>query len=330
MLTNLRLQNYPAIQFGSAEEWSDFLSLLSIPLQVETPDRRAPAWRVNAVQLEDIWVSFGTNGSALDIVQAVAGEGFTLLVPQAGNATLEVGGQTIGVSAAHAAVIDLSRPSRLHIEDDTSFKTIALRIPQGIVEKHLSALHGRNIRGPITFEQRLDLSSGAGAVLARLTDTMVTGLEADLLRHAPIAISNLTQALLGLLAETGRHQASDQVSRPVASIAPRHVRRAIDFMRANLDKPLVIAEVALACHTSVRSLQGGFREFRDTTPLAYLRQLRLEAVRAELVDPSGSRPVAEIAVKWGFAHLGRFSAEYREAFGELPSETARRARRRGK
>ena len=330
MLTNLRLQNYPAIECGSAEEWADFLGRQFAPAHVETPDRRPPAWRLHGTQLGDLWLAFGTHGSALDVVRSNAGEGFCLHVPQAGSATLEIGGQTTKVSPAHAAVIDFSRPSRFHIGDDTSFKTIALRVPQGIVEKHLSALHDRSIRGPITFEQRLDLSTGAGAVLARLTDTIVTGLESDLLRHAPIATSNLTQALLGLLAESGRHQASDQVSRPVASIAPRHVRRAIDFMRANLDTPLVIAEVALACHTSVRSLQSGFREFRDTTPLAYLRRLRLEAVRAELVDPSGSRPVAEIAVKWGFAHLGRFSAEYRDAFGELPSETARQVRRDGK
>jgi len=55
---------------------------------------------------------------------------------------------------------------------------------------------------------------------------------------------------------------------------------------------------------------------------AYLRRLRLEEVRAELVaaDPSQQTVVA-VAARWGFHHHGRMTAAYRELYGELPSTT---------
>jgi transcriptional regulator GlxA family with amidase domain len=60
--------------------------------------------------------------------------------------------------------------------------------------------------------------------------------------------------------------------------------------------------------------------------MAYLRGVRLDRVHLELVsDPR--RSVTEVATDWGFFHPGRFAHQYRERFGALPSETARRARR---
>ena len=59
--------------------------------------------------------------------------------------------------------------------------------------------------------------------------------------------------------------------------------------------------------------------------MSYLRDARLDRVRAELADLTGAPgvKVTEVAMKWGFHHLGRFSAAYRQRFGESPSETLR-------
>jgi AraC-like DNA-binding protein len=57
-----------------------------------------------------------------------------------------------------------------------------------------------------------------------------------------------------------------------------------------------------------------------------LRMVRLEHIRAELQSAEPNEKIIDIAYKWGVAHLGRFAAEYRARFGELPSETLRQAR----
>ncbi len=89
-----------------------------------------------------------------------------------------------------------------------------------------------------------------------------------------------------------------------------------------------MTELAVEVSLSVRSLQDGFRRSLDTTPMAYLRRLRLEKVHDELVAAEpGSVRVTEVAARWGFVHLGRFAAAYRSEFGERPSDTARSAAR---
>lgn len=75
---------------------------------------------------------------------------------------------------------------------------------------------------------------------------------------------------------------------------------------------------------SVRGHQEAFRRTLDTTPMACLRQQRLERVREELlVTALGTVSVTEVTTRWGFIHLGRFAASYRAAFSENPSDTLR-------
>ena len=61
------------------------------------------------------------------------------------------------------------------------------------------------------------------------------------------------------------------------------------------------------------------------TPKHYIRNKKLEKVHACLIDPTAKvRNVTEVALDYGFLHLGRFSESYKSTFGELPSDTLRR------
>ncbi|MFJ6576984.1 helix-turn-helix domain-containing protein [Streptomyces sp. NPDC091368] len=62
----------------------------------------------------------------------------------------------------------------------------------------------------------------------------------------------------------------------------------------------------------------------DSTPLAHLRRVRLALAHADLraAEP-GTATVASVAMRWGFAHPGRFAAAYRSAYGRAPSSTLR-------
>lgn len=60
--------------------------------------------------------------------------------------------------------------------------------------------------------------------------------------------------------------------------------------------------------------------------MAYLKQVRLEGVDAELRVAASAQTIAEIARRWCFGHMGQFAQDYRKAFGRLPSQTHRAAR----
>lgn len=103
------------------------------------------------------------------------------------------------------------------------------------------------------------------------------------------------------------------------------VRRAAAHIEAHAHLPLQLSEIAAVAGTSVRALQYGFRRHLDTTPLGYLRQVRLEHARQDLqhADPTRGDTVSAIAERWGFANAGRFASAYRSAYGMNPSHTLR-------
>ena len=102
------------------------------------------------------------------------------------------------------------------------------------------------------------------------------------------------------------------------------VRRAVAYLDEHVAEHVTLPEVAEAARLSVRSVQHVFRRHVGTTPLAYLRDRRLDAVRLELIasDPADTT-VADVARRWGFAHLSRFSQAYHARFGEYPRVTIR-------
>jgi len=137
--------------------------------------------------------------------------------------------------------------------------------------------------------------------------------------------------------ESRRHQVRDAImnqlldllpAEPPVELAPsarkRLVDRACEYALSHLDEPLTILDLCRHLGASRRKLQYCFQETLEINPLAYLRALRLNAVRRELLGSVASTSVQDAATRWGFWHLSRFSSEYREMFGELPSQTLNR------
>lgn len=103
------------------------------------------------------------------------------------------------------------------------------------------------------------------------------------------------------------------------------VQRVIDYLQVHA---VLLPDMQTLCRVSElseRSLEYGFQEHLGITPTRYLRNLRLNGARLELLNVIDNRiKVSDIALKWGFLELGRFSGEYKFLFQELPSHTLRR------
>lgn len=113
--------------------------------------------------------------------------------------------------------------------------------------------------------------------------------------------------------------------------APRPYRRADlvstakAYIMANLDQPLTLAQICQAVCISQRSLQYGFQDMLGMGPMAFVKVQRLHGIRRALLyaDPK-PETVASIAHQWGFFSLGHFSRDYKNLFGESPSQTLKR------
>ena len=95
-----------------------------------------------------------------------------------------------------------------------------------------------------------------------------------------------------------------------------------DQVFQHMDGNISISSLAKQYKVSEQTLRNSFKSLFGFTPNLFLRLLKLNIVRQELQksDP-GQSTVSKIAFKWGFRHMGQFSAYYTELFGENPSLT---------
>ena len=117
-----------------------------------------------------------------------------------------------------------------------------------------------------------------------------------------------------------------EASMDTERVVPRAVAKAIRFMRDNLTAHLTVGEIAIAAATPERTLRRQFRRFTGQSPVAFHRNLRLDAARRALHDDHTDTDITAAAGTHGFSHFGHFTAQYRRRFGELPSETLRSTR----
>ncbi len=110
--------------------------------------------------------------------------------------------------------------------------------------------------------------------------------------------------------------------------AKKLVYQAIEYMIGALDRHICpsIVDICIDLKISQRNLQYSFKKILDLTPNSYLYHLRLNRVRSQLLKPDhASVTVTQIASYWHFWHLGRFSKDYQQLFGELPSTTLKQS-----
>ncbi|MCA8001647.1 helix-turn-helix domain-containing protein [Burkholderia metallica] len=109
------------------------------------------------------------------------------------------------------------------------------------------------------------------------------------------------------------------------------VRRVHDYVIDHPEAPVDVLSLCAQLRVSRRTMQNSFQSVVQTSPLHYVRSLRLSQVRRILLDTrQADLSISDAAARWGFIHLGHFANAYNAQFGELPSTTARRSARGAK
>ncbi|OXM51495.1 helix-turn-helix transcriptional regulator [Amycolatopsis alba] len=213
---------------------------------------------------------------------------------------------------------------------DTRFQTrydhpdiLLLRMGRQLVADTMRERLGEAPTSPLRFDPLI--TSGMDqwiTLLQTFSDTAVSGL----FDRSPLAASHFEKLLLHGLLDTQPHSLSGELAEDRPRSRSAAVRRAMTYCEEHAAEPVSIGELAMATRISVRALQLAFRTELGLTPLEYLRRIRLDHVHQDLLAIARGRAegtVTDVALRWGFTHLGRFSGLYRSTYGKLPSETAR-------
>jgi AraC-like DNA-binding protein len=171
----------------------------------------------------------------------------------------------------------------------------------------------------------LDLTEPVGATLARNVTSVFHELQA-LGRSglSKLAKANFDEILVGLAAVSISPTVRNYVGDKPKSSGSQSVRRAREYIHAHAADPISLSELAARLGVGLRALQLAFRREVGCSPREYLTTCRLEVARSRLLSAEEGATVTQIALECGFSDMTVFSRNYREQFGENPSETLRR------
>lgn len=266
-------------------------------------------------------------GMPVEIRSPGAASCFCIQFPLTGSVQVSCGGEEIAAGADLAAVPAPSRPLFMRWTEPSPH--LIIRVDREPVEGALRGYLGTGDEKPILTNLGLDLSGEAGirwrSILQLLLAEIGAGEGTPFRETRTAALHDLVISSLLLSHPNSQWEALHTYQSPAGS---PYVRRAIDYVRANLFGPLTTALIAHEVGISVRALQAGFAREVGCTPTAYVREQRLSWVRERLLgtEPDSEVTVTEIALHGGFPHLGRFSQLYKRRFGESPSDTLCRTR----
>src|SRR5450830_1061455 len=209
--------------------------------------------------------------------------GFALVhMTLSGTAEIESDGQKVCIPQGKTALIAPKRNLRLWWQAGS--EQLILKVPLALFEE----LSAQGQAGPANMPAQF--------LLSQLTSTFTAGPTA-----AGIAADESAEGLVG----AGKLQRLDMLEK---------------YIRTRLCAPLALADLANAAGVSVRALNALCHQYHGVAPMDLLRNIRLDAARERLLTQLDAN-ITETAFAFGFGHLGRFSAYYRERFGELPKQT---------
>ncbi|MGX5775609.1 AraC-like ligand-binding domain-containing protein [Methylorubrum zatmanii] len=273
-------------------------------------------------------LNFVSYGAEVEIDPGCLDRFFLLQVPLAGSALVRNGTHETLANVDRATLLSPAFPTRM-VWDAGCEKLIVL-VPRGLLEEHVIRVLDR-IPRPFEFDPAIDLRRPRGAAI-RSQVTLLQHLAES--RDRPSAgtdvferelASAFVTLLVGHMLERGGGTSLPQSQR--VSVAPAHVRRAEEYIRAHLDSALTLPHLAEKSGSSMRSLQEGFRQFRESTISDFILAQRLDRWRTLILASDADAKVGDLALCVGLNHLGRAAAAYRARFGEAPSQTLRHRHR---
>jgi len=266
-------------------------------------------------------------GQAVEIQPGVLRDFYLVQIPTKGYADIECGGKHLRINPTRWSLLSPINPVVIRWSPDCEI--LQVKIERAALEMALAELTGVKAKQPIEFDLEFRGSGGPAEGFYQLVTYICQQLElsASAIDRAATR-SRIEELLLAMVLESQKHNYSYAFEEPQGDegeLPPRFIRLAIEYMSSHADQKLRLSDIAAASGASVRSLSAGFRKYRHMTPMGFLRDTRLDYVRAALqMAENQDTTVTQLACRWGFRHLGRFAADYRERFGESPSDTLRR------
>ncbi len=266
---------------------------------------------------------FGIRASNLR-VQRPSDRYVGITIPERGGIQCVDAGKAEEYDASSAHVLAADRPFDLRIREPVPLLVANFDID--MLRRCGTRLTGGGKLPDLVDQHRFQLASPAATSFRRIMQFVLSEMDR---RGSVMQSPEVLSGTADLLRDSLLHVPVFDAQAPRAS---KHgdwlglVRRAEEFVDANLQRPISTSELAATCGVDASTLQRAFQRKYGFGPHAYVKLHRLDRVRAALRQAVDGATVTDVATRYGFFHLSQFAADYRRQFGELPSQTLRSSR----
>ena len=294
---------------------------------IEEMQEKAAFWRVHTTQLEPggysgsihvihtplMQLGLSVRSNSTKIEGFIPERSLVLALPVSEESNI----QNRGSRLAENAIIAYDHIEGLEFSFKGPLKLITVAVSVGEIERRAQNLWGeafqdRTSMGALYLPDGSARMSAARKVNAILIETMRDPLAVV----SPRGCREVENAVLDTLLSSVLDRSRPEGTRFRQKIA----RKAEEYLRTCCRDPISISDLCAAVGATRRTLHLGFVELYGVPPMHYLRAIRMGGAREDLTNARGrDLRVTDVAMKWGFEHLGRFALAYRDFFGELPS-----------
>jgi AraC-like DNA-binding protein len=324
-LTPMRFVPDPArlMQARSVDEAVDLVGarLSSHKLCIKERAPRAVA-SLSGITLGDCAIVSLKYGFEVDIDAGHISDYFMLKMTVAGMGRITSNEHSATTSSASIFITSPHSATRFRMSP--SCRHLTTRVCRRAVEEHLMRKLGRRLHVPLEFELEIGSETEFGRAWWQLMDHIC-----ELSAVAPGVLASeemraqYSRTIIELLLHSAPHNYTQPMRLAEAHVSPRHVRRAQEYIEAHLPDIRSVMDVAAAIGVSPRTLQNGFRETLNMSPIEYLRRARVDALHRALLAADSSESVTSLMTTVGIMSFGRYADYYRKQFGVAPSLTLR-------
>ena len=203
---------------------------------------------------------------------------------------------------------------------------LLVKLDSGALEGYLSTLLGRRQIRALDFDMGMDLAADTSGSFLRTVQWVLDDLEqaGSIINTAPLAAMQYQRMLMWALLHCQHNNYSDELAARDLPQVPIYILDTERYIQENYQQVISLEVLVEHANVSERTLLEGFKRYRDVSPMRLLKLTRLDFVHLALKETDGTASnVTELALANGFSQLGKFSTEYKERFGESPSETLR-------
>lgn len=247
---------------------------------------------------------------------------YSIFMPTNGTGTFVIDQSEYESSTVRAAIPRVNEAMVSRWQADSPH--LIVKIARPLLERQLTRMVGRSLHAPIVFKPTMNLISEHSwrwhSALQLLHEEIYNH---DAISRSGNGITSLEEFVAATLLLVQPCNYTELLYGTNKRPESRVLRKAMRYIESNLAEDISIASMSNELGVSIRTLQKAFRDELGTTPVTFIRDLRLERVHQALEDADIDDVVciSDLANRWGLTHYGRFAASYRVRFAESPSET---------